>query len=335
LAEGDGLHRTLDQHRDHRHSAADDGGDRTGAMMTSIMANVARGWNRDPAASICGSPASGVSAALWTHDEDNVQEVAGDPDPGQHMICLMHAGIYSAELWKDGRPAFDKPAPRDGVCIINAGVVPRAVHRGRWSIMHLYMPDGLVKGLVEDEGLAARASAVELIDPQLNIDHNIARISRQVEDEMKAEAPLSRLRVDVLGLDLAISLIRRHSNLSDTPKVVQAGRPKGLAPWQVNRTIDFLKSDISQDPSLALLAQQSRLSAFHFARAFRESTGLPPHRYLIHLRLERARELLETSDLAITEIAAQVGYEDPGHLARLFRRRFGTTPAIYRRERRG
>ncbi|MFX8016085.1 helix-turn-helix transcriptional regulator, partial [Acinetobacter baumannii] len=58
------------------------------------------------------------------------------------------------------------------------------------------------------------------------------------------------------------------------------------------------------------------------------------HRFLVKLRIDKARELLESTDLPIIEIAAQVGYDDPSYLARLFRREVGVTPAAYRRERR-
>ena len=85
--------------------------------------------------------------------------------------------------------------------------------------------------------------------------------------------------------------------------------------------------------TLAELAADLGLSPFHFARAFKRSTGVPPHRYLVQLRLERAGELLTGTKLPVTDIAARVGYDDPGYLSRLFRHEFGMTPAQYRRER--
>jgi AraC family transcriptional regulator len=97
--------------------------------------------------------------------------------------------------------------------------------------------------------------------------------------------------------------------------------------------LDRFASDLAAEPSLAELAADVGLSTFHFARAFKASTGLPPHQQLLALRLEKARELLEMSDLTVTEISAEVGYSDPGYLARLFRKHVGATPAAYRRER--
>ena len=76
------------------------------------------------------------------------------------------------------------------------------------------------------------------------------------------------------------------------------------------------------------------LSTFHFARAFKSATGLPPYRYLLALRIARAKDLLAKSALAISDVAAAVGYEDQSQLARLFRKDVGLTPSQFRMARR-
>jgi methylphosphotriester-DNA--protein-cysteine methyltransferase len=68
--------------------------------------------------------------------------------------------------------------------------------------------------------------------------------------------------------------------------------------------------------------------------AFKQSTGVPPHRYQLNLRIARARALLESTDTAVTEIAFDVGYESSQALARLFRREVGLSPSDYRRQHR-
>jgi len=82
--------------------------------------------------------------------------------------------------------------------------------------------------------------------------------------------------------------------------------------------------------SLAELAASVNLSPFHFARAFKRSTGLPPHRFQQRLRMESARELLRTTQLSVTDIALRVGYGSSQALARAFRRDAGATPAEFR-----
>lgn len=78
------------------------------------------------------------------------------------------------------------------------------------------------------------------------------------------------------------------------------------------------------------LAQVSAVSAAHFARAFRQAFGLPPHRYLLTRRIERATALLRDTDLPITQIALQTGWNSVGTFGRIFRDITGENPGSLR-----
>jgi AraC family transcriptional regulator len=108
----------------------------------------------------------------------------------------------------------------------------------------------------------------------------------------------------------------------------------GLAPWQIQRATEMMANSEESDISLVAMANAVGLSSYHFCRAFKQSTGMPPHRYQIMLRIERAKDMLANSSLSISDVAAAVGYHDQGQLARLFRRQVGVTPSQYRRARR-
>jgi AraC family transcriptional regulator len=95
-----------------------------------------------------------------------------------------------------------------------------------------------------------------------------------------------------------------------------------------------MKARLAEDISLGKIAAAANLSPSHFARSFGKAKGISPHRFLVQLRLEKARELLRATKVAIVDISAEVGYPDPGYLARVFRRELGITPAAYRREHR-
>jgi AraC family transcriptional regulator len=92
-----------------------------------------------------------------------------------------------------------------------------------------------------------------------------------------------------------------------------------------------MRARLSEDISLDELAAEARLSPFHFARMFKQSVGVPPRVHLTRLRLEKACELLETTDLPVTEIANEVGYATNQVLARLFVKHRRMTPSDYRR----
>lgn len=105
----------------------------------------------------------------------------------------------------------------------------------------------------------------------------------------------------------------------------------GLAPWAKRRCIEFLHARLSEDISLDELAAEVRLSPFHFSRMFRQSLGVPPRVYLTRLRMEKACELLEFTDLPVTEIALEVGYSSNQVLARVFAKHRRMSPSDYRR----
>ena len=118
----------------------------------------------------------------------------------------------------------------------------------------------------------------------------------------------------------------------------QVGRPVpavtgGLSGSRLRRVTDFIAANLAQEVGLADLARIAGLSLHHFCRAFKASTGLPPHAYQTRLRIERAKELLAATSLSVGAVAAAVGYDDPNQLARMFRKAEGTSPSRYRRDR--
>jgi AraC-like DNA-binding protein len=112
------------------------------------------------------------------------------------------------------------------------------------------------------------------------------------------------------------------------------GAGSGLASWQLRRSTDYMQAHLTEDIRLAELAKIAKLSQSQFARAFRDSTGLPPYRYLLRSRIRRAEHLLATTRFSIADIAAQVGFADQSHLTKAFRRFAGATPKRWREDRR-
>lgn len=106
----------------------------------------------------------------------------------------------------------------------------------------------------------------------------------------------------------------------------------GLAPWRIRRLKAFVEEHLSQPIRVVDLSAAVGLSATHFSRAFGRSFGEPPHVYLIQRRIDRARHLMLTSDISLSDLAAACGFSDQAHFCRLFRRYTGRTPAVWRRD---
>jgi AraC family transcriptional regulator len=105
----------------------------------------------------------------------------------------------------------------------------------------------------------------------------------------------------------------------------------GLAPWQLRRAKEMLMAHLDGDISLSEVARGCKLSVSHFARAFRQTTGLPPHRWLVWRRVDRAKGLLRQSREPMADIALQCGFSDQASFARAFKRVVGASPGEWRR----
>ena len=107
----------------------------------------------------------------------------------------------------------------------------------------------------------------------------------------------------------------------------------GLAPWQLRRATEFIDSNLSEDPTIADLAKECGLSSTHFARAFKQTTHMTPHRWVTRRRLERAKELISEGSIELAQIAQACGFADQSHFTRIFSGGEGTSPGRWRRQR--
>jgi AraC-like DNA-binding protein len=109
----------------------------------------------------------------------------------------------------------------------------------------------------------------------------------------------------------------------------------GLAPWQAKRACERLESDLGGTLSLQQIAAEFDLSVSHFSRAFRISTGLPPHQWLLRQRVKAAQQLMTVRDLPLSEIAMSAGFANQSHFTRVFTAVIGVSPGAWRRETHG
>jgi AraC-like DNA-binding protein len=110
-----------------------------------------------------------------------------------------------------------------------------------------------------------------------------------------------------------------------------AGAGGGLAPWQLRRVEALMSENLTVQIPLGRVAEECGLSVRHLARAFRQSTGVPPHRWLLNRRVERAKELLPNSNLSLSDVALACGFGDQSHFTRTFTAAVRLSPGVWRR----
>jgi AraC-like DNA-binding protein len=143
--------------------------------------------------------------------------------------------------------------------------------------------------------------------------------------------PLSKSRMARSYAEALVHSRPRISTLGQLPADEPLAPSRGgLPPVVTQRICEYIESHLDQKIRLETLAAMAGLSIHHFARAFHQSVGMPPHSYLLSQRLDRAERMLHETQLPLSEIAVTTGFSDQSHLARHFRRRTGMSPRLAR-----
>jgi AraC family transcriptional regulator len=137
----------------------------------------------------------------------------------------------------------------------------------------------------------------------------------------------NRRYCEALGIVLAHELVRLDAG---APRV-EAPVRGGLAAWQQRTATKYIEEHLAEQISLATLAQLVRLSPYYFCRAFKQSFGMPPHRYHGSRRIDHAKTLLAEPASSVTEIGLTVGFSETSSFSAAFRKATGLTPTAYRR----
>jgi transcriptional regulator GlxA family with amidase domain len=128
----------------------------------------------------------------------------------------------------------------------------------------------------------------------------------------------------------AVTLLRAERT-RQTDSALNGPKRGGLAFWQVKRVIVYIDLNLGNPIGAKKLTDLIQLSESHFSRAFKISLGLPPCAYIAAKRIERACELMVTTDAPLSQIAIECGMCDQSHFCRVFRRKIGVSPNVWRR----
>jgi AraC family transcriptional regulator len=178
-------------------------------------------------------------------------------------------------------------------------------------------------------GLARADMVVTFRERAVQGDVRLARLARDLADELREEAAGQELVVAALVEQALVQLLRRYANLRRSAQL-ELSRV-GLVDRRIRLAVELMHAHMHRDLALEEIASAAHLSPFHFARLFKKLSGATPHAYLASLRAARAQALLAETDLPITEVGARVGYMSSSHFAHAFRQATGLSPRAYRK----
>ena len=202
----------------------------------------------------------------------------------------------------------------------------------------LYVPVPILRDVARQ--VTGRDDETAAFSPHRTRDPGLSRAFLMLHRGL--EQPTMPLRRDGLLVEFLDRLVRaRGSGAGSEPSAIAAtgagvvtGRSAGAGSATVRRVREYLHDHLGEPVALADLSRVADLSPFHLHRVFRRATGLPPHGYLLMVRVNQARDLLRRG-VPPAEVALHTGFFDQSHLTRHFHRLVGVTPARFRAAERG
>lgn len=210
-------------------------------------------------------------------------------------------------------------------------LIPRhSEYAGRWDSAWTYAMMRLNHSFVGETAAAIQRgdpSRIEFVPNFYFSDPQLYHLGIKLTNEMRSGNPLGLLYAESLINALTLHLLRHYSG----GRVVRDLSGSRLTPAQLSMVDEYIHAHLDQKISLADLAACLHLSVPHFERMFRATTYVPPYHYLLELRLERAKILLENTRLTIADVARQCGFSSQSHLTAHFTRYVGVSPARFTR----
>ena len=186
---------------------------------------------------------------------------------------------------------------------------------------------------ISDRALRAVANDGISGDVELRGGHKLAdarlgALVAAVNTERVAGFPSGRLFLDSIEQALAVALVNNYAVRRPSPRIFRGG----LTPARLRKVVELVHAEMDSDLSLEELADAARLSITHFSQMFRQSTGQSPHQFVLHRRIERAKEMLRAAEQRVLDVAVACGFKSQQHFARVFRSVCGASPTEYRQE---
>jgi AraC family transcriptional regulator len=283
-------------------------------------AEMARVLKTKPLNIAAGLDPSSGRIAHWKHGalHDVVQPMA------DHVIMTYIDTMQPLER-RTGKSVTKGVARPGVVTIIPAGTSARWDIAGAVDVVQLYLPPIIIERISTEAG---KAMPTGLVERTGYLDPVTSRFLVTAAEALEGNSTLDAMfRQQITDL-LATRLLSAHVGTA-VPLLPASG---GLSPSVLRRALERLRSENDADVSLTALAADAGLSRFHFCRAFKASTGMPPNTWLRLYRLEQAKAMLRDPSISIVTIAAALGYASQTAFSAAFRKLIGISPSEFRRK---
>jgi AraC-like DNA-binding protein len=283
---------------------------------------------RDAPSSLITRSLRGVDLAVTEAQDSNpVPGLSGSLADEAYIVSLKLHHYPDCELWEHGRCVTKADVRAGTTYLYDLRSDPRYVIDKPFHSVHFYLPRSALDGIAKE----SRALRMGDLACQFGFGHEdgvMRHIGASLLQALRRPAETNQLFVDHMMLAFTAHIAQAYGGLR---RIAESARGS-LASWQVKRACEKLDSDLGGTISLQHIAAEFGLSVSHFSRAFRISTGLPPHQWLLRQRVKAAKQLMSVRDLPLSEIAISAGFANQSHFTKVFSAQVGVSPAAWRRE---
>lgn len=236
----------------------------------------------------------------------------------------------NVELWTENRLAFKGYIRAGTLSMLDIALRPSSYADGPQDAILYYVPRSILDGLALENDAGP---VTELVVPpgRSIVDPVVHHLSLALLPSLANPEHVSQLFFDQVALAFKEHVMHVYGRMRRPFRTTSGG----LAPWQERRAKELIAANLGGDVPIADLARQCRLSRSHFVRAFKATTGLPPHRWLTLRRIASAKMMMRDTTIPLATIAAECGFAHASHFAKVFSTFVGTTPTDWRRHARG
>jgi AraC family transcriptional regulator len=241
-----------------------------------------------------------------------------------YIVALQLKAIPFVELFLGKKKVSSGYYPIGAVGVISLEEEPACVLPNPFDALALYVN----QAALDEIAYAHYASRAEpLVWPYGKFDPVVHHLGQTLISSLEQPQYTSKIFLDHILHALNCHFVSSYGGVARSALQFRGG----LSPLQMRRATEFLEAHLDGNIVLQQVAEACELSVSHFARAFKKTFRMPPYKWLIERRVDRARDLMTNSRLPLADIAVQCGFADDSALNRSFKRIHGVTPAIWRR----
>ena len=255
-------------------------------------------------------------------DHENYGQSAPLPEQDAILVSLQLRANAKHEIWENGKqlPMIPVAAGSTSIFDLRSAVTARSLLP--FHCLNFTLP---LRSLDESsDDLLWRFDLGRCLRQGVR-DPVIHALGSALLPALRQPEAASRMFVDHVLFALRAHVAQRFG--AGVERHAQRG---GLATWQERRARDYIDARLAENISLGDVARECALSVAQFARAFKRSTGVPPHQYLTQRRIGRSRVLLLNTELPLADVAILCGFADQSHFTKVFRRHVGVSPGSFR-----